>query len=133
MTKAEIEAVLDHARGRNAAKTNSPLGMSRSSTLSRAGRHHDNGTRWPSPCWRTRSRTDHTPTALVTGPARGPDCRHAQFAPSIGFRYRVPIEGSRAVAGREAENHELLSGLIRLHILHHAVEDGLYGQWMIGE
>ena len=37
------------------------------------------------------------------------------------------------MAGRGAEHHELLSGLIRLHVLHHAVEDGLYGQWMIGE
>jgi len=37
------------------------------------------------------------------------------------------------VAGRDAENHELLSGLIRLHILHHAVKEGLYGQWMIVE
>ena len=28
---------------------------------------------------------------------------------------------------------ELLSDLIRLHILHHAVEGELYGQWMIEE
>lgn len=31
------------------------------------------------------------------------------------------------------EHQELLSGLIRLHILQHAVEGELYGQWMIGE
>jgi len=31
------------------------------------------------------------------------------------------------------EHQELLSGLIRLHILHHAAEDDIYGQWMIGE
>lgn len=31
------------------------------------------------------------------------------------------------------EHQELLSGLIRLHILHHAVEGELYGQWMIEE
>ena len=31
------------------------------------------------------------------------------------------------------ENQELLSGLIRLHILHHAVDEGVYGQWMIEE
>jgi len=37
------------------------------------------------------------------------------------------------VAGQDAGNQELLSGLIRLHILHHAVEEGLYGHWMIGE
>ena len=31
------------------------------------------------------------------------------------------------------EHHDLLSGFIRLHILHHAVEGELYGQWMIDE
>lgn len=31
------------------------------------------------------------------------------------------------------EHHELLSGLIRLHILHHAAEHDIYGQWMIDE
>jgi PadR family transcriptional regulator PadR len=31
------------------------------------------------------------------------------------------------------EHKDLLSGLIRLHILHHAVEGELYGQWMIEE
>jgi DNA-binding PadR family transcriptional regulator len=31
------------------------------------------------------------------------------------------------------EHQELLSGLIRLHILHHAVEGEVYGQWMIEE
>jgi DNA-binding PadR family transcriptional regulator len=31
------------------------------------------------------------------------------------------------------ENQELLAGLIRLHILHHAVHEGVYGQWMIEE
>ena len=31
------------------------------------------------------------------------------------------------------EHQDLLSGLIRLHVLHHAVEDELYGQWMIEE
>ncbi|HET7849693.1 MAG TPA: PadR family transcriptional regulator [Pseudolabrys sp.] len=31
------------------------------------------------------------------------------------------------------EHQELLSGLIRLHILHHAAEGDLYGQWMIEE
>jgi DNA-binding PadR family transcriptional regulator len=37
------------------------------------------------------------------------------------------------VAASDSENQELLSGLIRLHILHHAVEEGVYGQWMITE
>lgn len=31
------------------------------------------------------------------------------------------------------EHQELLAGLIRLHILHHAAEQPLYGQWMIEE
>jgi DNA-binding PadR family transcriptional regulator len=30
-------------------------------------------------------------------------------------------------------DRELLGGLIRLHILHHAVEGDLYGHWMIEE
>jgi len=32
-----------------------------------------------------------------------------------------------------AGHRELLSGLVRLHILHHAVEGELYGHWMIEE
>ena len=31
------------------------------------------------------------------------------------------------------KHQELLSGLIRLHVLHHAVEGEVYGQWMIEE
>lgn len=31
------------------------------------------------------------------------------------------------------EHQELLSGFIRLHVLHHASEGDLYGQWMIEE
>jgi DNA-binding PadR family transcriptional regulator len=31
------------------------------------------------------------------------------------------------------EPQELLGGLVRLHILHHAVEGALYGHWMIEE
>jgi DNA-binding PadR family transcriptional regulator len=31
------------------------------------------------------------------------------------------------------EHQELLAGLIRLHILHHAAESDVYGQWMIEE
>jgi len=31
------------------------------------------------------------------------------------------------------EHQELLTGLVRLHILHHAAEGELYGQWMIEE
>ena len=31
------------------------------------------------------------------------------------------------------EHHDLLSGLVRLHVLHHAAEAPIYGQWMIDE
>ena len=31
------------------------------------------------------------------------------------------------------KHQELLKGLIRLHILHHAAKSGFYGQWMIQE
>ena len=31
------------------------------------------------------------------------------------------------------EHQELLAGFVRMHILHHAAKDGLYGQWMIEE
>lgn len=31
------------------------------------------------------------------------------------------------------EHRDLLSGLIRLHVLHHACEHAIYGQWMIEE
>ncbi len=29
--------------------------------------------------------------------------------------------------------HDLLSGFVRVHVLHHAAEGELYGQWMIDE
>jgi hypothetical protein len=31
------------------------------------------------------------------------------------------------------EHQELLSGVVRLHVLHHAAEGDLYGNWMIEE
>jgi DNA-binding PadR family transcriptional regulator len=31
------------------------------------------------------------------------------------------------------KHHDLFKGLIRLHILHHAVKGGFYGSWMIQE
>ncbi len=31
------------------------------------------------------------------------------------------------------EHHELLAGLVRLHVLHHAAQHPVYGQWMIDE
>ena len=33
----------------------------------------------------------------------------------------------------ESKHQEISSGLIRLHILHHAVEEEIYGHWMIEE
>ncbi len=32
-----------------------------------------------------------------------------------------------------AHHRDLLSGLVRLHVLHHAAEHEIYGQWMIDE
>jgi DNA-binding PadR family transcriptional regulator len=34
---------------------------------------------------------------------------------------------------KTGKHHEFLSGLIRLHILHHAVEGEFFGLWMIEE
>jgi len=31
------------------------------------------------------------------------------------------------------EHHDLLAGFVRLHILHHAAEHEVYGQWIIEE
>ena len=31
------------------------------------------------------------------------------------------------------EHHDLLSGLVRFHVLYHAAEQEIYGQWMIEE
>ncbi len=31
------------------------------------------------------------------------------------------------------EYHDLLAGFVRLHVLHHAAEGEVYGQWIIGE
>ena len=31
------------------------------------------------------------------------------------------------------EHHDLLAGFIRLHVLHHAAQHEIYGQWMIDE
>ena len=37
------------------------------------------------------------------------------------------------MATGESKHQEIASGLIRLHILHHAVEEEIYGHWMIEE
>jgi len=34
---------------------------------------------------------------------------------------------------RDTQHHDLLSGFIRMHILHHAAEEEIYGQWIIEE
>jgi DNA-binding PadR family transcriptional regulator len=44
----------------------------------------------------------------------------------------VPTE-TRARRGAELEHQDLLSGFVRLHILHHASKEAVYGQWMIEE
>lgn len=33
----------------------------------------------------------------------------------------------------QMEHHDLLAGLVRLHVLHHAGQHPVYGQWMIDE
>ena len=42
------------------------------------------------------------------------------------------VQKGIAVAER-MDHHDLLSGLVRLHVLHHAAERPIYGQWMIDE
>ena len=37
------------------------------------------------------------------------------------------------VLADQVEHHDLLSGLVRLHVLHHAAQHPVYGQWMIDE
>jgi PadR family transcriptional regulator PadR len=44
-----------------------------------------------------------------------------------------PVKKKSAAPVPEMEHQDLLSGFVRLHILHHAIKDGVYGQWMIGE
>ena len=37
------------------------------------------------------------------------------------------------MADKSIEYHDLLSGFVRVHILHHAAEGEIYGQWIIDE
>lgn len=39
----------------------------------------------------------------------------------------------RAGATADLEHQDLLLGFVRLHVLHHAVKEGVYGQWMMEE
>lgn len=45
---------------------------------------------------------------------------------------RRGVARSKEVPGRDDRN-ELLGGLIRMHILHHAAEQPIYGLWIIEE
>ena len=58
----------------------------------------------------------------------------------IGSRYRFSIYIANSgwarqqdVSSDNSQHQELLSDLVRLHILHHAAEGKLYGHWMIEE
>ena len=42
-------------------------------------------------------------------------------------------ETKKNVPEATAVHHDLLGGLVRLHVLHHASEHEIYGQWMIEE
>jgi PadR family transcriptional regulator, regulatory protein PadR len=37
------------------------------------------------------------------------------------------------MADKSIEYHDLLSGFVRVHILHHAAEREIYGQWVMDE
>jgi PadR family transcriptional regulator, regulatory protein PadR len=56
-----------------------------------------------------------------------PAARDEEWVPGIGFDVRVRVNDTADA------NHELLSGFIRLHILHHAAEGEIHGQWNIEE
>jgi DNA-binding PadR family transcriptional regulator len=43
------------------------------------------------------------------------------------------VTGSKKTEERGAEDQQLYSGLIRLHVLHHAAEGPVYGLWLIEE
>ena len=45
----------------------------------------------------------------------------------------IPVNRKRGATMVRMKHQDLLSGLIRLHVLHHASQAGFYGQWMIHE
>src|SRR3974390_2418287 len=51
------------------------------------------------------------------------------------MRSKRPIHVNRKGGAKmvRMKHQDLLSGLIRLHVLHHASQAGFYGQWMIHE
>jgi hypothetical protein len=57
-----------------------------------------------------------------------------KFYPLCPFLHRRPTSKcDDSHMQRIADDRELYGGLIRLHVLHHANEKPLYGQWMIEE
>lgn len=59
-------------------------------------------------------------------------------APTAGSYYRFPttkfdMKNDHVQTQKTSGHQAFLSGLVRLHILHHAVEGELYGHWMIEE
>lgn len=52
------------------------------------------------------------------------------------FRYRSydnEMQQDDSPEAREFEHRELLSGLVRMHVLHHAAQEEIYGTWLIDE
>ena len=48
-------------------------------------------------------------------------------------KWPIPVNRKRGATMVRMKHQDLLSGLIRLHVLHHASQAGFYGQWMIHE
>jgi PadR family transcriptional regulator, regulatory protein PadR len=67
------------------------------------------------------------PAAGLTGERPG-----STLVPDIETRFGEPGGRWTPRQGR-LEHQDLLAGFVRLHILHHAVEGDLYGQWIIEE
>ena len=67
----------------------------------------------------------------VRVPADRPGLDRGAGPPYTGFRYRMSI--TKDDSGRDFEYRDLYSGLIRLHILHHAVEGPIFGLEMAEE
>ena len=52
----------------------------------------------------------------------------------IDFRYRISLSNLKTVSKRDSsEDQQLYAGLIRLHILHHACEEPIFGFGMAEE
>src|SRR5690348_9114552 len=66
--------------------------------------------------------TDHSPAGAKSTTPGPPADRRQCFHP-----------GSEIWYPHIMEYQDLLSGFVRMHILHHAAESDIYGQWMIDE